>query len=92
MITNFKCKETKKLHQHRRSRVPQSIQRSAQKALDILDAAIELEELRSPAGNHLHQLKGDRAHQHAIRVNDQYRLCFDWNDGNPTEVAIIDYH
>jgi proteic killer suppression protein len=51
-----------------------------------------LDELRIPPGNRLEELHGDRAGQHSIRVNDQYRICFSWNDGNPDQVEIVDYH
>lgn len=58
----------------------------------MLDAAHVLEDLRSPPGNHLEPLKGDRVGQHSIRINDQWRICFIWEDGGAEEVEIVDYH
>jgi len=60
--------------------------------LDMLDAAAQLIDLRSPPGNRLEALKGDRAGQHSIRINDQWRLCFRWSDQGPEDVQIVDYH
>lgn len=60
--------------------------------LDVLEAAHSLDDLRSPPGNHLESLKGDRRGQHSIRVNDQWRICFRWKDGNAHDVEIVDYH
>ena len=58
----------------------------------MLDSAGRLEDLRVPPGNHLEVLKGGRTGQHSIRINDQYRVCFIWNDGNAYEIEITDYH
>ncbi len=60
--------------------------------LDVLEAAHSLDDLRSPPGNHLEALKGDRRGQHSIRVNGQWRVCFVWKDGNAHDVEIVDYH
>jgi proteic killer suppression protein len=60
--------------------------------LGLVDAAEQLEDLRIPPGNRLEKLKGDRAGQHGIRINDQWRICFRWKDGNAFEVEIVDYH
>jgi len=60
--------------------------------LVALDAAEQLEDLRVPPGNRLEKLRGDRAGQHSIRVNDQWRICFRWKDGNAYDVEIVDYH
>jgi toxin HigB-1 len=60
--------------------------------LGVVDAAEQLEDLRVPPGNRLEKLKGDRAGQHSIRINDQWRICFRWRDGNAFEVEIVDYH
>jgi toxin HigB-1 len=60
--------------------------------LGVVETAEQLEDLRVPPGNRLEKLKGDRAGQHGIRINDQWRICFRWRDGNAFEVAIVDYH
>ena len=65
---------------------------SALRKLDMLDAADRLEDLRTPPGNRLEALKGDRAGQYSIRINDQWRICFRWTAGGPEGVAIVDYH
>ena len=64
----------------------------ALRKLDMLDAAAELSDLRSPPGNRLEALQGDRVGQHSIRINDQYRICFVWKDGGAENVEIVDYH
>ena len=64
----------------------------AKRKLDMLDAANKLLDLRSPPGNRLEALKGDREGQHSIRINDQFRVCFRWTDNGPTDVEIVDYH
>jgi proteic killer suppression protein len=68
------------------------LRRGAFKKLAILNAAVTLDNLKVPPGNHLDALRGSRAGQHSIRVNDQYRVCFLWRDGNAFEVEIVDYH
>ena len=60
--------------------------------LAILNAAISLDNLKVPPGNHLEALRRDRVGQHSIRINDQYRICFVWRDGNAFDVEIVDYH
>ena len=60
--------------------------------LSALDAAVQLEDLRFPPGNHLEELKGDRSGQYSVRINDQWRICFRWSDQGPVDVEIIDYH
>ena len=60
--------------------------------LSALDAAIELNDLRFPPGNHLEELKGDRAGQYSVRINDQWRICFTWSEQRPVDVEIVDYH
>jgi len=92
VIKNFICKETEKLFNDLSSRKFSSIQRVARRKLEMLDATQRLEDLRSPPGNRLEQLKGNRAGQYSIRVNDQYRLCFKWVDGAAFDVEITDYH
>ena len=68
------------------------IERTALRKLTILDAAETLEDLRVPPGNRLEALRGDRAGQHSIRINQQWRICFDWTPAGPENVEIVDYH
>jgi proteic killer suppression protein len=72
--------------------LPQNIQHLAHRKLIILDAATELNILRVPPGNRLEALKSDRKGQHSIRINDQWRICFKWKDGDAYDVEIADYH
>lgn len=72
--------------------MPTALQRRAFYKLAILNAAIALDNLKVPPGNQLEALVGDRVGQHGIRINQQYRLCFVWREGNAVEVEIIDYH
>ena len=93
MINSFKGKETEKIFNGKfSSKLPQTIQRLAARKLDYLDGAGELGDLRSPPGNRLEALKDDRAGQHSIRLNDQWRICFVWRDNNAHDVEIVDYH
>jgi proteic killer suppression protein len=93
MIQDFKCKETAKLFERRLSRkLPQAMQKRAYQKLLMLDAARTLEDLTVPPSNRLEMLSGDRKGQHSIRINDQYRICFVWNDGTVNDVEIVDYH
>jgi toxin HigB-1 len=71
---------------------PSDLVKRAQNKLTILDAATSLDDLRSPPGNHLELLKGRRAGQHSMRINDQWRICFVWTDAGPEQVEITDYH
>ncbi len=93
MIRSFKDSQTEKVwhREHVRALGPQ-LQRTAQKKLRLLNAASELNSLRVPPGNRLEKLAGDRAGQHSIRINDQYRICFVWADGGAEDVEITDYH
>ncbi|MDP3181745.1 MAG: type II toxin-antitoxin system RelE/ParE family toxin [Desulfobaccales bacterium] len=93
MIKSFRCKETKKLFNRQPiKRIPQNLQRAALRKLLILDAAESLEDLKSPAGNKLEALKGDRQGQHSIRINEQFRLGFIWQGNDAHEVEIVDYY
>lgn len=93
MIKSFADLETEKLWQGRTARrIPPSIRNRALMKLQLIDAAVELAFLKVPPGNRLEALKGDRAGQHSIRINDQWRLCFIWQDGAAHEVEIVDYH
>jgi toxin HigB-1 len=71
---------------------PSSLWPVARRKLDQLNAAVSLASLRVPPGNRLESLKGDRAGQFSIRINDQFRICFDWTEAGPTDVEIADYH
>ena len=93
MIYSFDCKDTERLFNREHSRkIPLGIQRSALRKLWLLDATVELNDLRVPPGNRLEVLSGRRSGQHSIRINDQWRICFIWRDGNAYHVEIVDYH
>ena len=93
MIQDFKCKETEKVFNRNFSRkLPQSIQRLAMRKLWIINAASNINDLRIPPSNHLEALSGIRNGQHSIRINQQWRICFKWVNGNAYEVEIVDYH
>ena len=92
MIVSFGSKETEELFHYQHSRRFRSIERVALRKLLHLHAATELRVLASPPGNQLEALRGDRKGQHSIRINDQWRICFVWRDGDAYEVEIVDYH
>jgi len=93
MIVSFRDKETEELWQSGRChRLPADLERRVFKKLAILNAAVKLDNLKVPPGNQLEALRGSRAGQHSIRVNDQYRVCFVWRDGCVFDVEIVDYH
>ena len=93
MIQSFKDSRTKDVFERQAARwLPPDIVRRAERKLRMLDTAPQLEGLRIPPGNHLELLTGDRAGQYSIRINDQWRICFEWDDGNPHHVEIVDYH
>lgn len=93
MIKSFNCKETEKIYNRLFSRkLPQGIQKVALNKLWMLDATTALEDLRIPPSNHLEGLRDDRKGQHSIRINQQWRICFKWHDGNSYNVEIVDYH
>jgi proteic killer suppression protein len=93
VIKGFHNTETKRIFERQRSRkLPADVQRRAYIRLLILDAVDRLGDLRVPPGNHLERLVGDRSGQHSIRVNDQWRICFSWHDGDAYDVEICDYH
>ena len=92
-IANFKSNEAKKIFEGRFSRkLPQQIQQRGRESLKHLDAAVSLNDLMIPPSNMLEELRGDRKGQHSIRINQQYRVCFVWENGNASEVEIVDYH
>ena len=93
MIKSYRDKDTEKLaHGCLSRRLPSEIQRRAKMRLDRIEAAVELDDLRVPPSHRLERLKGDRAGRYSIRINDQWRICFDWRDGNAYDVEIVDYH
>jgi addiction module HigA family antidote len=93
MITSFRCRETERIFKGRFSAtLPQAIQKVAARKLEIIDAARDQDDLRTPPGNRLEALSGDRQGQHSIRINEQWRFCFVWQDGNANDVEIVDYH
>lgn len=93
MIQQFSCRETERIWRGEVSRfLPRDIQEVARRKLRILNNARNLQDLRVPPANRLEALKGDRSGQHSIRINGQWRICFVWNSGHVTKVAIVDYH
>ena len=93
MIQSFADRDTERLfHREPVRRFPAELQRTMLRKLVLVDAAEQLDDLRVPPGNRLEKLRGDRAGQHSIRVNDQWRICFRWKDGNAYDVAVVDYH
>ncbi|MGA2905045.1 MAG: type II toxin-antitoxin system RelE/ParE family toxin [Candidatus Korobacteraceae bacterium] len=92
MIKSFRSHETEQLHRRERVERFRAFERVAQRKLRQLDIATELRDLRSPPGNNLESLKGDRRGQHSIRINQQWRICFVWRNGDAYEVEIVDYH
>ncbi len=92
MIQSFRDDETRRLFETGKSRQFAIIARVAARKLEQLNAARELRDLRSPPGNRLETLKGDRSGQYSIRVNDQFRICFAWTESGPEQVEIVDYH
>lgn len=92
MISSFKCKDTQELYETGVNRRFASIARVALHKLDMLAAATMVETLRVPPGNRLEQLRGNRAGQWSVRINDQWRVCFSWSGTNAENVEIVDYH
>ena len=93
MIRSFKSKEAEKIFNRERSlKLPSSIQQVALRKLRMLNRAVTLQDLRVPPANRLEKLTGDRVGQYSIRINDQWRICFEWIEGNAENVEIVDYH
>lgn len=93
VIIRFADHDTERLfHRERIGRLSPELHRAALRKLLMLDAATDLRELRVPPGNRLEALRGSRAGQHSIRVNDQWRICFVWRNGNVQDVELVDYH
>jgi toxin HigB-1 len=91
MIKSFRCRDTQLLANDEPVKRFKAIERIARRKLEMLASAERLEDLRSPPGNRLEALKGDRKGQYSIRINDQWRVCFRWDDG-AEDVEIVDYH
>jgi proteic killer suppression protein len=92
MIRSFRCKDTQALFEGRPPRRFRAIQAIAERKLTQLHTAATLAFLRSPPGNRLESLQGDRAGSYSIRINDRWRVCFRWSDGDAFDVEIVDYH
>ena len=93
VIKNFKDKETEKIFNRQKSKkLPSDIQQVALRKLRMLNRVKILQELLIPPANRLERLKGDRIGQYSIRINSQWRICFEWQDGNAFNVEIVDYH
>lgn len=92
MIKSFACKSTEKLFNDLRVKKFDSINRKARIKLGIIEDAVTLKDLEAPPGNRLEALIGDRAGQHSIRINKQWRICFRWDAGHAYDVEIVDYH
>ncbi|KAB2836088.1 MAG: plasmid maintenance system killer family protein [Candidatus Brocadia sp.] len=93
MIKSFGCNETQKIFNREYSRkLPRDIQVRAFAKLNAIDAAVHLRDLRLPPSNQLEALKGERKGRYSIRINEQWRICFEWRNGNAEQVEIVDYH
>lgn len=91
-IRSFRCADTEALYEGKSPRRFRNIENVAQRKLQMLDDAMELRDLKAPPGNRLEALSGNRAGQHSIRVNHQWRVCFVWTDAGPKNLEIVDYH
>ncbi|PJZ25543.1 plasmid maintenance system killer [Leptospira hartskeerlii] len=93
MINSFKSKETEKVwNQEFSKKLPNQIQPIAYRKLVMIARSKQIEDLKIPPSNHLERLSGERAGQYSIRINNQWRICFKWKDGNAFDVEIVDYH
>ena len=92
MIKSFRCKDTQALFETGKTRQFSAIQSAAERKLIMLESAEVLNDLKSPPGNRLELLTGDREGQHSIRINKQWRVCFRWTEDGPEDVEIADYH
>jgi proteic killer suppression protein len=93
VIKTFKDAETQKIYQRERSRkLPSDIQQVALRKLRMINNAININDLRVPPANHLEKLSGDKEGKYSIRINDQWRICFEWKNSDAFNVEIADYH
>jgi toxin HigB-1 len=92
VIKTFRCKDTERLYHRERMKRFAAIELVARRKLRQIDSATELRDLASPPGNRLEALRGDREGQHSIRINDQWRICFSWRNGDAFNIEIVDYH
>jgi proteic killer suppression protein len=93
MIESFKCRETEKIfHRQFSKKLPHNIQKIAFRKLRMLNRSSTAQDLRVPPANKLEALSGNRKGQHSIRINDQWRICFKWQNGNAYDAEIVDYH
>jgi proteic killer suppression protein len=92
VIGSFKCSDTERPANGFRVRRFVNFERVAQRKLEMIDGAANLEDLRIPPGNRLEKLAGDREGQYSVRINDQWRICFEWREGRAYGVEIVDYH
>lgn len=93
MIRSFGTKDTERIwHEQYVKRVDRQVQRATLRKLELIHAAMDLDDLRVPPGNRLERLVGDRRGQHSIRVNAQWRICFVWRDGGADDVELVDDH
>lgn len=92
MIKSFRCKDTEALFETGKTKQFSAIKAAAERKLVMLQAAEKLDDMKSPPGNRLEALSGDRDGQHSIRINRQWRVCFRWTGAGPEDVEIVDYH
>jgi proteic killer suppression protein len=92
VIRSFRCRDTEKLYHRQRVSRFVFIEQFARGKLRLLDSAVALRDLATPPGNRLEALHGDRKGHYSVRVNDQWRICFEWRDSDAYEVEIVDYH
>jgi proteic killer suppression protein len=94
MIVDFACRDTEALARHGKmiTWLPRQLQRQAQRKLKQLEAVERLQDMGIPPGNRLEKLSGNRKGQYSVRINDQWRICFRWQDGKVHQVEIVDYH
>jgi len=93
MIKSFRCKETEKIfHREYSRKLPENIQKVALRKLRMIHQSQTREDLKVPPANRLEKLSGNRKGQYSIRINDQWRICFEWHENNAINVEIVDYH